>query len=241
MRTPFFTINSVNSELAIGPSTGVLGELNPQNAVTLEVSSSDNRITLIATQSDPNSLEPRQIENTGSDNTAQVFDTASTKPIPSVQQEIGSGSTRGIEERDSAQEFPSTINFTALNHANPSTIVAGMFVQDNDARSLRSVASVQTFKSALSAQEPVDIAPQVKGVYDVLHSFRTALEVLATLIERRLQNQGQDIHAAATKLENSLAKGEAEISELHSRYFKLSGQFYTTAFKPTRGFSSIKY
>jgi hypothetical protein len=233
MQTYFLTIHSINPGEVISSSSNTSGELNPQNQVVLEASSpGNNTIIPTARQSDLIYSNIGHIEDAGSDNTAQVFRKLPTKTIPSVQQ-MGSSSARGLEGSHPAQTSP-IINLISSDHIVPRTVLAGASVQDNETRSLRSVSSVQTFESAISVQESIDPALQVRAIYDVLHSFQTALKVLATLIETRLRKKERDIHAAAKNLEDSLTKGEKKISELHDRHCTWQGLDYATGFTAAR-------
>lgn len=159
----------------------------------------------------------------------------------SERQEMESTSSRGIEGSYPAQAFHA-INLITPDHTNHQNMPAEtLTVPDNEAGSLRSASSVETFQSAISVQESIDIALQVEAVCDVLHSFRTALEVLAALIETRLRKKEKHTYAAAKELEDSLAKGEKEITELHNQHRKRHGLLYTTGFTASRKLALMKY
>lgn len=57
-------------------------------------------------------------------------------------------------------------------------------------RSIKSSSSTESFKSAISLQEvDLEIARQVKAIQSLMHAFRTALQVLHSLIEKRMPSK----------------------------------------------------
>ncbi|KUJ18592.1 uncharacterized protein LY89DRAFT_780639 [Mollisia scopiformis] len=98
-------------------------------------------------------------------------------------------------------------------------------------RSLKSSSSSESFKSAISIQEQdLEIARKVKAVQSVLHAFRTALEILGNLIERRIPKFDSSLLDAARVLEASLNKGNTDIDHHHTRHFKKHNREYIEMF-----------
>lgn len=101
-------------------------------------------------------------------------------------------------------------------------------------KSIKSSSSTDSFKSAISLQEAdLDIARQVKAVQAVLHAFRTALQILHNLIERRMPGKVGVIYIAAKNLQDSLHDQSEEVDRKHIANFKEDGQSYIQRFKIT--------
>ena len=105
------------------------------------------------------------------------------------------------------------------------------------AKSLRSMSSVESFQSAVSVQrsfqEPEaqnEVEQQVEAVRSVLHAFKTALEVLAKLIEKRRLVKIQELYPTAKHLEKSLTEGEKEFKGTHDCHCLRHGAQYIQAF-----------
>jgi hypothetical protein len=102
-------------------------------------------------------------------------------------------------------------------------------------RSLKSSSSAESFKSAMSLQEEdLNLARKVKAVQSVMHAFRTALEILNNLVDRRIHDRNGELYLAAKKLEDSLNNGSKAIDSRHISYFKQHGQSYIQLFTEPR-------
>jgi hypothetical protein len=102
-------------------------------------------------------------------------------------------------------------------------------------RSLKSSSSNESFKSAISLQEEdLNLARKVKAVQSVMHAFRTALEILNNLVDRRIHDKHGELYLAAKELEDSLDKGSKDIDRTHMSYFKLHGHSYIQLFTKQR-------
>lgn len=98
-------------------------------------------------------------------------------------------------------------------------------------KSLKSVSSTESFKSAISVQDAdLDIARNVKAVQSVLHAFRTALQTLQIMVDRRLHARHGRIYHSAKHLESSLYQYSNEIERVHMGHFKVHGARYIDAF-----------
>ncbi|KAE9381909.1 hypothetical protein N431DRAFT_393601 [Stipitochalara longipes BDJ] len=98
-------------------------------------------------------------------------------------------------------------------------------------KSIKSSSSTESFKSAISMQQmDLEVARQVKAVRAVMHAFRTAIQILHNLIERRMPIKRGEIYVAAKALENSLYDRSKEIDERHSANFREHGQVYIEGF-----------
>ncbi|KAE8441461.1 hypothetical protein EG329_004954 [Mollisiaceae sp. DMI_Dod_QoI] len=98
-------------------------------------------------------------------------------------------------------------------------------------RSLKSSSSVESFKSAMSVQEhDLEIARKVKAVQSVMHAFRTAIQILGNLFERRISATGGELAMAAKELESTLNEGSTEVDRCHMNHFKKHGQVYLQLF-----------
>jgi hypothetical protein len=107
--------------------------------------------------------------------------------------------------------------------------------------SRRSPSSLGSFRNTApgkrSLYEPEarnEVEQQVRPVRSVLHAFRTALEVLAKLMEERRIVEQQQLYPAVMHLERSLVDGEKEFKGTHERHFKLHGPQYTQSFTDSR-------
>jgi hypothetical protein len=106
---------------------------------------------------------------------------------------------------------------------------------DTEEKSLKSSSSMESFKSAISLQEAdLDLARQVKAIQTVLHAFRTALQILQNLIEKRIPDRDGEVYFAAKDLEGSLQEGSKAIHDKHIGKFKEHGQSYLESFTPFR-------
>ncbi|KAH7364706.1 hypothetical protein BKA65DRAFT_143372 [Rhexocercosporidium sp. MPI-PUGE-AT-0058] len=98
---------------------------------------------------------------------------------------------------------------------------------DADMKSLKSSSSVESFKSAKSIQEEeLEVARKVKSIQSVLHAFRSALEVLHILMERRIEDRRWDLYTSATQLKASLVDGRDHIDRRNIYHFKQHGTDY---------------
>ncbi len=103
------------------------------------------------------------------------------------------------------------------------------------AQSLKSSSSTESFKSAKSVQEEdVGAAQNVKSIQSILHAFRTALQVLQTLIENRIREKEGQLFLAAKGLEGLLSEASEEIDQKHDILFRKFGQPYIRTFTGTR-------
>jgi hypothetical protein len=111
---------------------------------------------------------------------------------------------------------------------------------DMESRSIKSSSSTESFKSAISLQEVnLDIARQVKAVQALMHAFRTALQILHNLIERRMPDKSGAVYIAAKELQDSLHDRSKEINDKHLAKFKEYGQIYLGRFT-TKGRGSLE-
>ncbi len=102
---------------------------------------------------------------------------------------------------------------------------------DTEMKSLKSSSSVESFKSAKSIQDAeLDVARKVKAVQSVLHAFRTALQILDNLVERRLPDKSGDLYSSAKGLEEALDDGKDTIDRMHIGHFKQHRQKYLSTF-----------
>ncbi|KAH8676531.1 hypothetical protein BGZ60DRAFT_259462 [Tricladium varicosporioides] len=100
-------------------------------------------------------------------------------------------------------------------------------------RSIKSASSVESFKSALSAQEIdnwVEADRAIKSVQSVLHAFRTALNILDNLINRRMHQRSGGPYNSAIALRKSLVCGDQFIDKMLHRLF-LDNTSRSPAFK----------
>ncbi|KIN03186.1 hypothetical protein OIDMADRAFT_52983 [Oidiodendron maius Zn] len=186
-------------------------------------SSEDVEIRPRATQSDLTTSNTDRPQDDASHTSLQDF---SVTLKPPVLHEIASSSARDIEGSSLISRFPTT-NFITHQITLPAK---------GRKASLKSASSSDSFRSAVSVQEsPVDVVYQVEAIYNVLHAFRTALQVLESLIESRLQKKEQDSHSIAKGLQDSLTEGEREIREAHDRSCKLHGPLYIQGFTDFHG------
>jgi hypothetical protein len=127
----------------------------------------------------------------------------------------------------------------------PTALPKALDFEYTTARSLKSASSVESFQSAVSVQrslhEPVPengVQQQLEAVHGVLHAFRTALEVLSKLMDKRLLAKKQDLYPTAKQLERSLTDGEKEFKDAHGRRCKIHGDQYIQAFTESRKYYS---
>ena len=79
--------------------------------------------------------------------------------------------------------------------------------------SLRSASSFESFKSAMSNPESnIELVAEVR---DVMHAFRSALEILRNIIRKRIRDDKDKLRLPAQDLETSLAQGEIVIDQVH--------------------------
>lgn len=84
-------------------------------------------------------------------------------------------------------------------------------------RSVKSSSSMESFKSALSAQEePPSSAEVFKAIQSVLHAFKTALQIHQALINNRIDKKDYALFSAAKAFEHSLAASLHKIERSHS-------------------------
>jgi hypothetical protein len=109
------------------------------------------------------------------------------------------------------------------------------------AQSLRSTSSVESFQTAVSVQRSLhkpearnEVEQHVEAVRSVLHTFRTALEVLRKLVEKRRLVKKQELYPTTKHLEMSLTEGVREFNSTHDRHCKLHGRQYIEAFTDSR-------
>ncbi|KAL2060233.1 hypothetical protein VTL71DRAFT_9628 [Oculimacula yallundae] len=87
-------------------------------------------------------------------------------------------------------------------------------------------------KRAISTQDGGhEIARKIKAVQSVLHAFRSATEVLDTVLERRIKNRRLDLYNPANLLRKSLLDGREDIDSRNINHFKLGGSRYISAFR----------
>lgn len=123
---------------------------------------------------------------------------------------------------------------TTGQYFSPPTV--GNVSSDMEPRSIRSSSSTESFKSAISLQEAdLEVARQVKSVQALMHAFRTALQILENIIERRMPNKDGETYIAAKGLQHSLLRRSGEISDKHMTNFKQHGQSYIELFIATNG------
>jgi hypothetical protein len=102
-------------------------------------------------------------------------------------------------------------------------------------RSLKSSSSTESFKSAMSLQEEdLNLARKVKAVQSIMHAFRTALEILNNLVDRRIHEKHGELYLAAKTLEDSLDNGSKAIDRKHISNFKQHGPSYIQLFTEPR-------
>jgi hypothetical protein len=70
-----------------------------------------------------------------------------------------------------------------------------------------------------------------------MHAFRTALQILRDLIERRIPHKDGEVYFAARDLEASLHEGSEAINDKHIGKFKEHGQSYLKSFTINRKFN----
>ncbi|KAK0108890.1 hypothetical protein ONS96_014931 [Cadophora gregata f. sp. sojae] len=103
---------------------------------------------------------------------------------------------------------------------------------DTDKRSVKSSSSVESFKSAKSIQEEdVEKARKIQAVQRVMHAFRSSLEVLNSLIERRIEDKRWDLYTSATHLKGCLVDGREHIDRRNISHFKQYGKDYVYLFE----------
>lgn len=108
-------------------------------------------------------------------------------------------------------------------------------------KSLKSTPSVESFQTGVSVQVSVhelegqkEARKEVEAVRSVLHAFKTALEVLHKLVEKRFLVEKLETYSTAKNLEKSLTDGETELKDTHELYCKLHGSRYLGAFTDPR-------
>jgi hypothetical protein len=112
-------------------------------------------------------------------------------------------------------------------------------------KSLKSKSSVESFQTAVSVQqsfhepeEPLEaqnsVDQEVEAVRNIIHAFKTAIEVFSKLVEKRRLDMKQGLYPTAKDLEKSLADGEREFKCTHDRHLKLLGACYVQAFTNSR-------
>lgn len=102
---------------------------------------------------------------------------------------------------------------------------------DTDMKSVRSASSVESFKSARSIQEEdMETARKIKAVQRVMHAFRSALDVLNSLVEKRIEDKRWDLYTLATHLKGCLVDGREHIDRRHIGHFKQHGKSYVSSF-----------
>jgi len=107
-------------------------------------------------------------------------------------------------------------------------------------KSVKSSSSVESFKSAVSEQSIVpkyDFSHEIKEVKELLHAFRSALDILGNLIERRIHDRKADVFIAAKNLGASLADGETQLDLEHKKYCRKHGIDYVQSWTDFRQYS----
>lgn len=112
---------------------------------------------------------------------------------------VGISSQLQVTNRSTAQNAPA--------------FVTRSMVDGDSSASLMSRSSMESFKSAMS--KPYSDIEQVGEVKDVIHAFRSALQVLRKLIRKRIRNSEGGYYFYAQHLMTSLDKGETTIAEVY--------------------------
>jgi DNA polymerase II small subunit/DNA polymerase delta subunit B len=76
-----------------------------------------------------------------------------------------------------------------------------------------STSSKESFKSAMS--KATSNFEHVGEVEDIIHAFRSALDILRKVIKKRLRDREDELHQAGRHLKTSLNKGETMVDEVH--------------------------
>jgi hypothetical protein len=98
-------------------------------------------------------------------------------------------------------------------------------------RSLKSTSSMNSFRSALSIQESdLEIAWKVKAVQSAMHAFETSIQILRSLIEKRISKTSTSLFTAANSLQAKLKEAKEEIDRRHVDYYKQHKEAYVSLF-----------
>jgi hypothetical protein len=168
-----------------------------------------------------------------------------TEPQTMFTSQFDQATSRSIEPnaQTSFNTFIITQSFALLptQHQMASSSIADQERSPTTARnsdirpkSIKSSSSTESFKSAISLQEAdLEAACQIKAVQTLMHAFRTALQILENLIERRILCKDGDVYIAARDLYSSLHDRSKEIHSKHITNFRQLGQSYIEKFKTT--------
>lgn len=166
---------------------------------------------------------------------SQKISSDSQKAFPSCAvstrsiQQVGTSDDVIIESQASSRKPTSTFGISQSFVALPSQAhqLHATASRCPNAKSLRSSASAESFKSAISIQnEDLELTNQIKAIQSVLHAFQTSLEALENLINRRIRERESEIHAAAISLQDCLLYGSRTFSQKHVKYLEQYGQAY---------------
>jgi soluble cytochrome b562 len=107
--------------------------------------------------------------------------------------------------------------------------------QQRTSEVLRSSCSAESlaesFKSALSVQtSELDLARKIKSVQGTIHAFKTAIETLDNLIQRRLLDKSEEIYVAAVKLRVMLGEASQKVDCKNTENYKHHGDGYIRGF-----------
>jgi hypothetical protein len=106
-----------------------------------------------------------------------------------------------------------------------------------ETKSVKSSSSVESFKSAVSEQsimQKFDFSHEIKEVKELLGAFRSALDILGNLIERRIHAKQAEVYIAAKDLGASLAAGETQLDLEHKKYCGKHGIHYVRSWTDYR-------
>jgi len=106
-----------------------------------------------------------------------------------------------------------------------------------ETRTVKSSSSVESFRSTVSEQSLVqnlDFSHEIKEVESLRHAFRTALDILENLIERRMQDRKTEVYLAAKDLGTYLASGENEVGRVHKQNCLEFGMLYVRSWSEYR-------
>lgn len=100
-----------------------------------------------------------------------------------------------------------------------------------------SASSIESFKSAQSIQDPTGDSIEKNNaaklhlrVNGILNAFQRALEILDSVVERRILGNDEELWPASRALKKSLADGVSQISSYHNTHYKNNGESYINSF-----------
>jgi len=158
----------------------------------------------------------------------------------SQAREISQGNPGTTALRMASISDTSTDAFTAISRR-------GTNVMKDTTCSLKSSISIDSFKSAVSVQEAStnpgsDVTHGIHAIQSVMHAFRTALETLQKLIDRRIPRTNLNLYSAAGSLSSSLSCSKNRIRELHSSKVQEHEDEYLDAFnEPSKPFEVSRF